>query len=66
MYHLVIFVAENIITKQHIELRQKPWPLLRKKLRTEVLCGNKDKAEKDQSFAAAASASKQEESSSEE
>jgi hypothetical protein len=37
MYHLVTFVAGKVTQKQHVELRQKPWPLLRKKLSTEVL-----------------------------
>jgi hypothetical protein len=66
MYHLVIFAVEKVTQKHHVILRQNPWPLLRKKLRTEVISGKKDKAEKAQSFAAAASASKQKERSSEE
>jgi hypothetical protein len=33
------FAVKKITLEQHVVLRQKSWPLLRKKLRTEVLSG---------------------------
>jgi hypothetical protein len=44
MYHLVIFASETVKQKQHVKLRQNPWPLLRKKLRSAQW--ENDKAEK--------------------
>jgi hypothetical protein len=59
----VINVVEKDTQKQHAVLSKKQWHLLERKLRTEVISGKRKKAKNIKPFSAAATSSKQDDTS---